>query len=134
MAAQPRVYIVDDDEAVRASLRLLIELEGLPVEDFASGRAFLDACGTNPKGCLVLDVHMPDMSGVEVLEALRRRGAFLPTILVTGRSDGPLRTRARAAGAIRLVEKPFAVDAMLDLVHGTFDGGASRRDPDGTPD
>jgi FixJ family two-component response regulator len=120
---QSRVYIVDDDEAVRASLRLLIELEGLPVEEFASGRAFLEACGTSPEGCLVLDVHMPGMSGIEVLEALRGRGARQPTILVTGRGDEPLRERAQTAGAIRLVEKPFAADAMLDLVHGAFNDG-----------
>jgi FixJ family two-component response regulator len=125
--AQPRVYIVDDNEAVRASLRLLVELEGLSVEDFDSGRAFLDACGASPAGCLVLDVHMPDMSGIEVLETLRRRGIVLPTILVTGRSDRSLRERARAAGAVRLVEKPFVVDAMLDLVRSALDGGGAAR-------
>ncbi len=124
---QSRVYIVDDDDAVRASLRLLVELEGFPVEDFASGRAFLDACGATPEGCLVLDVHMPDMSGVEVLDALRRRGAVLPAILVTGKSDEALRGRAQKAGAVCLIEKPFVPDIMLDLVHSALSGGSMPR-------
>jgi two-component system, LuxR family, response regulator FixJ len=110
------IFIVDDDAATRESLRLLLETEGLEARDFAAGRPFLD--GTRPVGgdCLILDVNMPGMNGLEVLEELRRRGDALPVIIVTAHADAVTRHRAMAAGAVALLEKPHGADELLALV------------------
>ena len=110
------IFIVDDDAGVRDSLRLLLECEGLEARDFASCREFLDAGGAGQGDCLILDVHMPGMSGIELLETIRRRGDTLPIIVISGRIDITTRNRARAAGTIGVVEKPYQVEEVLHLV------------------
>jgi two-component system, LuxR family, response regulator FixJ len=110
------IFIVDDDDATRDSLRLLLETEGLKAQDFAGGRAFLDGGRPVDGDCLILDIHMPGMSGLEVLEELRRRGDRLPVIIVTSRSDPVTRRRAQAGGALAMIEKPAVADELLDLV------------------
>jgi two-component system response regulator FixJ len=112
----PMIYIVDDDAAVRDSLRLLLECEGFEAQEFASCREFLDADWTEEGGCLIVDVHMPDMSGVELLESMLRDGEKLPAIVISGRIDAATRSRARAAGVIAIIEKPHQANEVLNLV------------------
>jgi two-component system response regulator FixJ len=113
------IFIVDDDDATRDSLRLLVECEGFEATDFASGRRFLDAvrpAGGDDGDCLILDLNMPGMNGFEVLEELRHRGHRLAVILITAWPDPASRSRARAAGAVALLEKPHRADELFALV------------------
>ena len=116
------IFILDDDSGVRDSLRLLLECEGLETREFASCREFLDADGAE-SDCLILDVHLPGMSGIELLETMRRRGDMLPVIVISGRIDAMTRNRARAAGALAVVEKPYQVEEVLDLVRRAMGQG-----------
>ena len=110
------IFIVDDDHATRRSLRLLLEIEGFDAQEFAGGRPFLDAARPVDGDCLILDLHMPGMSGLEVLEELRRRGDRLPVIVVSGHLNRTARTRALAGGALAVIEKPAKVEGLLALV------------------
>jgi two-component system response regulator FixJ len=92
------ILIVDDDEAVRDSLRLLLECEGYETRKFASGREFVAAGGAGEGDCLILDVNMPGMSGIEILETMRMH----PVIVISGRTDALTRKRAHAAGALAI--------------------------------
>jgi two-component system response regulator FixJ len=112
----PMIFIVDDDYAARDSLRILLECKGFEAQEFASGRAFLDAGPPADGDCLIIDMHMPGMSGLELLERLRRNGYMLPSILITGSLDAATLNRARAAGVPRVVEKPYQVEDILDQV------------------
>ena len=117
------IFILDDDAGVRDSLRLLLECEGMETREFASCREFLDADGGAEGDCLILDVHLPGMSGIELLETMRRRGDMLPVIVISGRIDAMTRNRARAAGALAVVEKPYQVEEVLDLVRRAMGQG-----------
>jgi two-component system, LuxR family, response regulator FixJ len=110
------IFIVDDDHATRDSLRLLLETEGFEAKEFAGGRPFLDGVRPVDGDCLILDLHMPGMSGLEVLEELRRRGDRLPVIIVSGHLDGTSRTRALVGGALAVIEKPHKADELLALL------------------
>ena len=107
------VHVVDDDEAVRDSMRALLESHGFEVCDYASAREFLIGTPLQPKGCMLLDLHMPEMSGLELLDTLHARGSKLPVIVVTGRSDAVLKERVARAGALVLLDKPVADDMLL---------------------
>jgi two-component system, LuxR family, response regulator FixJ len=112
------VHVVDDDEAVRDSTRVLLESYGMEVRDYASAQDFLAANRKNPTGCLLLDLHMPGMTGLELLEHLRRDGSNLPVIIITGRGDSVLKERAARAGAVALLDKPVDNDVLLNsLTH-----------------
>ena len=108
------VHVVDDDEAVRDSMRALLESYGIEVRAYASAREFLLASPAQPKGCVLLDLHMPGMSGLELLETLQARGSKLPVIAITGRSDSMLKERAARAGAVALLDKPVRDDMLLN--------------------
>jgi CheY-like chemotaxis protein len=110
------IFIVDDDSAVRDSLRLLLECAGLEARDFPSPETFLDGWKSADEDCLVLDVHMPGMCGLDLLEELRQRGDEVPVIVVTGRPSPADTARARAAGALAVLEKPFKPAEILGLV------------------
>lgn len=101
------IFIVDDDAAVRDSLCALLEAEGYSTEAFASAKAFL--AGFRPKDacCVIADIRMPDMDGLELQEEIIRRGWGLPVIIITGHGDVPLAVRAMKAGAVDFIEKPF---------------------------
>jgi len=116
MAHDATIFLVDDDTAVRDSLKLLLETHGLAVRDFASGAQLLQGSAPRPGDCLICDVHMPVMSGLDVVETLAKRGVTSPAILITGRADEALRRRARAAGAFLLIEKPFDGDQLIDAI------------------
>jgi two-component system, LuxR family, response regulator FixJ len=113
---QPIVFIVDDDEAVRESLQLLLESAGHRVRSFASGGEFLTAMPSSEDGCLIIDVRMPGISGLDVQERLRVDRITLPVIVITGHGDVPLAVRAMKAGAVDFVEKPFTEEAILAAV------------------
>jgi FixJ family two-component response regulator len=114
-----KVYIIDDDDGLRESLRALLECYDFAVEDHASGTTFLDTYRDDGKGCLVLDLHMPKPDGLDVLARLRGPlKSRLPVVLVTGRGDKELRERVLAAGADCYIEKPVDVDQLVSTIHG----------------
>lgn len=115
-AVMPTVFVVDDDEAVRKSLAWLIGSIGLAVQTYGSADAFLAAWTQEQPGCLVLDVRMPGMSGLELQEALVQRGSSLPVIIITGHADVPMAVRALKAGAIDFIEKPVNDQTLLDRI------------------
>jgi len=114
--ATQRVYIVDDDEAMRDSLVWLLESHGLPVVAFGSASSFLDAYRADMRGCVVLDVRMPGMSGLELHDRLAAMRATLPVVFVTGHGDVPMAVSAVKKGAVDFIEKPFAEKDLLRLV------------------
>jgi two-component system response regulator FixJ len=134
VAADTCVYIVDDDEAVRDSLSCLLEAKGYVVKSFGSALDFLAAAPALPIGCLIVDIRMPKMDGLELQERLKARALGFPMIVVTGHADVPLAVRAMKAGAIDLIEKPFASETMLDSLGGALSRLASpnERDPAAT--
>ena len=113
---QPIVFVVDDDRAMRDSLRWLLESIGLSVRTYATATEFLDDHDPAQPGCLVLDVRMPGMSGLDLQTELAQRGAELPTIVVTGHAEVAMAVRAVKAGAIDFIEKPFSDQLLLDRV------------------
>jgi len=113
MPAGRRVYIVDDDEAVRNSLSVLLESEGYAVRSFGSAPEFLAAASSLPVGCLIVDIRMPEMDGLELQRRLVEGALKFPMIVITGHGDVPLAVRAMKAGAIDFIEKPFPSEAIL---------------------
>lgn len=110
------VYVVDDDDAVRNSLRLLLKSVGIPAVAFGSARDFLAAYDPDVPGCLVLDVRMPGMSGLELQEELNRLGAIIPVIFITGHGDIPMAVEAMQHGAFDFLQKPFRDQDLIDRV------------------
>ena len=115
-----KVHIVDDDDAVRDSMRALLESLGFEVHEYGSAKDFLARCVADSNSCLLLDLHMPAMSGIELLEHMQAQGPKLPTIVITGRSDPVLRERALRRGALELIDKPVAVEALLEALSRAF--------------
>jgi RNA polymerase sigma factor (sigma-70 family) len=111
-----RVYVVDDDDAMRDSLVWLLESQGFAVQAFASGESFLELYREEMRGCLVLDVRMPGMSGLELYEHLVALRSSLPVLFVTGHGDVPMAVSALKKGAVDFIEKPFGDKDMLRLV------------------
>jgi len=110
------VHIVDDDEAVRQSLAFLLSTAGVAVRVYDSATSFLDALPSLQSGCLITDVRMPDMTGIELLQRLKAKSIDLPVIVITGHGDIPLAVEAMKSGAVDFIEKPFAEDAILKAV------------------
>lgn len=110
------VHIVDDDEAVRQLLAFLLSAAGIPVRLYDSATAFLNAVPEIQAGCLITDVRMPDMTGIELLRRLRTKLIDLPAIVITGHGDIALAVEAMKAGAVDFIEKPFEEEAILGAV------------------
>ena len=121
------VVIVDDDEAVRSALKLLLQTVGLTTRSFASATDFLAKWDLRAPGCLVLDVRMPGMSGLELQEQLNLRGAVLPVIFITGHGDVPMAVEAMQRGAFDFLQKPFRDQDMLDAVTVALEADRRRR-------
>lgn len=120
MPANPVVHIVDDDEAVRQSLAFMLGSAGLPVRLYDSASAFLEALDPMLCGCLVTDVRMPDMTGIELLGRLKDKVHCLPAIVITGHGDVPLAVEAMKAGAVDFIEKPFEDEVLLRAVESAL--------------
>jgi two-component system, LuxR family, response regulator FixJ len=116
MSGEARIYIVDDDEAVRDSLSLRLEAAGFAVATFPSARHFLDQTASLPAGCVIADVRMPEIDGIELQSRLAAMNVNFPVIIMTGHGDVALAVRAMKAGAIDFVEKPFTEEVILDSI------------------
>lgn len=116
MRSDITVYVVDDDEAVRHSLELLLQSVGRTVKTFASAQNFLDNYDASKPGCLILDVRMPEIGGLELQRMLNEQRISIPTIIITGHGDVPLAVRAMKAGAVDVIEKPFNDQTLLDSI------------------
>ena len=121
------VYIVDDDPAFQASLQWLIEGAGMTAKAFESAEDFLASDDLYDQGCLLLDVRMTGMSGLDLQEELRRRRITIPVIFITGHADIPMTIKAMKAGAADFIEKPFEGKALLDSVRRALEQGKRAR-------
>jgi two-component system, LuxR family, response regulator FixJ len=121
------VYVVDDDDAVRDSLKLLLKSVDLPSRSFASAGEFLESYDADVPSCLVADIRMPGMSGLELQEELVRRKAGLPIIFVTGHGDVPMAVKAMKAGAMDFLQKPFRDQDLLDRVYRALQQDKDKR-------
>ncbi len=117
MTADATVFVIDDDRSVRKALSLLMESVGLDVQTFPSAEAFLAHDLPDRPSCLVLDVRMPGMSGLDLQEELNRAGQRIPIIFITGHGDVGMRVRALKAGAVDFLQKPFDAQELLDAIH-----------------
>jgi two-component system, LuxR family, response regulator FixJ len=122
------VHIVDDDEAVRQSLAFLLSSTGLAVRLYDSASAFLAGLASVKGGCLITDMRMPDMTGLELLHQLRAKACGLPAIVITGHGDVALAVEAMKAGAIDFIEKPFDQEAILTAVKAALERGGEGGD------
>ncbi|SFP62251.1 two component transcriptional regulator, LuxR family [Ectopseudomonas composti] len=128
---QQLVYVVDDDQGMLDSTLWLLESVGLKGVPFTSGRAFLEACDATANACVLLDVRMPGMGGLNVQEEMRARAIDLPIIFVSGHADVPIVVRAFKAGAVDFIEKPYNEQLLLDSVQQALErrAPAARQDP-----
>lgn len=124
---EPTVFIVDDEAEVRDALKLLMDSVGLAAETFASAQEYLDQFDAHRFGCLVLDIRMPGMSGLELQERLFKEPLHPPMVIITGHGDVPMAVRALQAGAVDFIEKPFRDQVLLDSVHRAITRDAEQR-------
>jgi two-component system, LuxR family, response regulator FixJ len=123
----PIVFIVDDDEAVRNSLRLLVKSVGLTAVALVSAQEFLASYDPLQPGCLVLDVRMPGMSGLELQQQLNLRGAVIPVIFITGHGDVPMAVEAMQQGAFDFLQKPFRDQDLIDRIQRALEKDRANR-------
>ncbi len=119
--SEPIVFVIDDDESVRRSLERLVRSVGLKVETHASADSFLLECRPEGPACLVLDVRMPGLSGLELQGKLQEKGLFMPIIFITGHGTIPMSVSAMKAGAVDFLQKPFNDQDLLDTIHKAID-------------
>jgi two-component system, LuxR family, response regulator FixJ len=120
MSEEAVVHVIDDDEAVRESLSFLLRTANVTVRTYDSALAFLNAVGEPGSGCIIADVRMPDMTGIELLGRLRANKIGIPVIVITGHGDVPLAVEAMKAGAADFLEKPFDDDIILTAVRAAL--------------
>src|SRR5262245_10385135 len=125
---EPTVFVVDDDKTVRESLRWLVDSVGLPVETYANAQEFLSAMNGGRPGCLILDVRMPGMSGLELQQELQMQGMNIPVIMITGYGDVPTAVRALTGGAMDFIEKPFSRQLLLDRIRHALEMNRKTRE------
>ena len=121
MEAESTVFVVDDDADLRESLGWLLESAGLHVKGYSTAREFLDDYKPEKPGCLLLDVRMPGLSGLDLQEELRRRGVPPPIIIMTGHARVPMAVRALRGGAIDFIQKPFSDQSLLERLRKAID-------------
>ncbi|MEJ2403563.1 MAG: response regulator transcription factor [Candidatus Thiodiazotropha sp.] len=124
---KPTVFVVDDDAEVRNALKLLFESVGLPVICYASSLEYLQQFNASLPGCLVVDIRMPGMSGLDMQEKLTEYPIHPPVIIITGHGDVPMAVRAVQSGAVDFIEKPFRDQILLDSVHRAIEMDAKKR-------
>lgn len=125
---QCKVHVVDDDEAVRKSLQMLLRTVGIDAAVYESGDSFLERLDDSTDGCILLDIRMPGMSGLEVQKRLREHGSTLPIIFITGHGDVPMAVEAMQLGAFDFVQKPFRDQDLMDRVSRALSHSEQRRE------
>ena len=130
MPVEGLVYVIDDDPAMRDSLDFLLDAAGLKVRLFDSAVSFLEALPELGPGCIVSDVRMPNLDGLELLKRLRETNKSLPIIIMTGHGDIPLAVEAMKLGAIDFIEKPFEDDRLIGTITAALGGAAQRQKGD----
>ena len=128
MTTERVVFVVDDDPAVRESLEVLLQSAGLVSRAYSNAQEFLDERPGDIIGCLIVDIRMPGLSGLELQEELNRRGSRLPLIILTGHGDVPAAVQALKAGAVDFLQKPFNPESLLDLVEKALNRHTRIRD------
>ena len=118
---EPLVYLIDDDEALRESVVTLLDVAGIAVRAFASGPEFLVVAPSLRSGCIITDVRMPGMDGIELQKRLREIGVVLPVLVMTGQADVPTAIKAMKAGAVDFIEKPFTEESLLSAIRGALE-------------
>ena len=124
------IHLIDDDQAIRHSASFMLRHAGFRVKTYTDGVAFLEAVADAERGCILLDVQMPGMDGLEVQEVLNERGIAMPVIVLTGHGDVAVAVRAMKAGATDFVEKPYAKQTLVDALTRAFDRLEARRKED----
>ena len=132
--SESSVFIVDDDEAVRDSLKMLVRSIGLSVETFTSAADFLESYDPSRAGCVILDIRMPGMSGLELQEQLSARNATLPIIFITGHGDIPMAVKSIKAGAVDFIQKPFRDQELIDRIQQALEQNVRTRNRVGEDD
>src|SRR5579864_8468657 len=127
-AAVPTVFIIDDDRGMRQSMQDLVESVGLRAESFATGDEFLKRKGTNDPSCLVLDVRLPQMSGLDFQRRLTETGVHIPIIFITAHGDLPMSVKALKSGAVEFLTKPFRDQDLLDAIQLALQRDSSARE------
>ncbi len=125
MQPDPVIYVIDDDEAVRQSLEFLLKTAGLTVRGFDSAKAFLQVLPQIEQGCIITDVRMPEITGIDLLRRVKQSKADLPVIVITGHGDISLAVDAMKIGAVDFLEKPFADDLLIAAVRAALDRDAN---------
>lgn len=126
--ALPTAYVVDDDESIRSLWRWLLDSHGIAVQTFATAAEFIASVRPDPAGCLLLDLRLPGMSGLELQQHLKRQGCEIPIVFVTGHGDVPTAVNALKDGAVDFVEKPFSYREVLAIVERAFRRDAELRE------
>jgi two-component system response regulator FixJ len=121
---EPVVHVIDDDEGVRVSLGFLLEMHDLPAKTYASADEFLDAVDSISAGCIVTDVRMPGMTGLDLVRHLKQKAVNLPVIVITGHGDVPLAVEAVREGVLDFLEKPFDEEALFNSIQSALDAQA----------
>lgn len=127
MNREPTVFVVDDDQAMRNSLKWLIESVGMRVETYGSADDFMRHYYPGRAGCLLLDVRMPGMSGLDLQDHLARESIRIPVIIITGHGDVPMAVRAMKSGAVDFIEKPFNDELLLDSIRNALAADLEQR-------
>lgn len=120
MSSTKIIHLVDDEEAIRKSAGFMLRSSGYAVHSYASGTEFLKAAGAAEMGCVLLDVRMPKLDGLQVQAAMRERGITMPVVVLTGHGDVSVAVQAMKAGAIDFLEKPFEKAAVIDAIERGF--------------
>ena len=123
MQPEPTVYVIDDDDAVRQSLEFLLKTAGIDVRGFESAKAFLEVLPAIKSGCIITDVRMPDITGIDLLRRVKESGRDIPVIVITGHGDISLAVDAMKIGAVDFLEKPFDDDLLLAAVRSALNKG-----------
>ena len=127
MSAKTVIHVVDDDAAMRDSLAFLLDVNGFQPKTYESANAFLSAAATGAASCVISDIRMPGLSGIELVRALKSRGEACPVILITGHGDVALAVEAMKAGAVDFIEKPFDDAALLSAIRAALDTRSAKQ-------
>ena len=124
--SEPQVHLIDDEDSVRNAMSFILDMADLPSRSYASALEFLDVAGSIREGCVVTDLRMPHMSGLELITRMKQLGLGLPVVMISGHGDIPIAVEAMRAGVVDFIEKPFKKDALLDAIRRALDSEPRR--------